>query len=75
MNKIFVSSERYDVISMIFAVKMSLLMLLNVTKNHGFTLSLKNTTLEPNGRKVKLTPQHFYDFYLNFTGTGFDIGI
>ena len=45
---------------MLFAVKMSLMIILNVTKNRGFNLSLENTALEkPIGRKVKLTPPAF----------------
>ena len=47
---------------MIFGVKMSLMIILNVTKNHGFTLSLENTTFGKTnwgGGEIKLTPQPF----------------
>ena len=55
---------------MIFTVKMSR-MILNVTKNHGFTLYLENTTLEkPAG--VKLTPPAFLEL-LKSQGLSFNV--
>ena len=45
---------------MIFAVKIFSMIMLNASKNYGFTFFLENITLEkPIGGEVKLTPPAF----------------
>ena len=58
-REILYNSRTTSGISMKCSGKMQLMIILKVTKNQGFTLSLKDTFFGKPQRSVKLTPQTF----------------